>query len=208
MARMEKAADTRQRIIDAVLRIIGAEGIAALSNRRIAKEAQVSLGSVTYHFTTQHELLRESLLHFVAQETQHFTELAENCARAEGLDVAGAAEMVQTVAGGTAFDSRHIAPFELYIEAGRDERLRAAAAECFAAYDSLALGILRRLGLPDPERLAGAVVAMVFGQQLRRLATGSPAEDLVDTLLLMTGTAVGGTGCDAAARPPSASRSC
>ncbi|MGW5343428.1 TetR/AcrR family transcriptional regulator [Streptomyces sp. NPDC004050] len=186
---MEKAADTRQGIIDAVLRIIGDEGIAALSNRRIAKEAQVSLGSVTYHFATQHELLRESLLHFVAQETRRLTELAENCATADGLDAEGAAELVATVAGGTAFDSRHIAPFELYIQAGRDERLQAAAAECFAAYDRLACGVLERLGLPDPQRLAGAVVALVFGQQLRRLATGSPAEELVDTILLLTGGA-------------------
>ncbi|MEU2396263.1 TetR family transcriptional regulator [Streptomyces sp. NPDC007369] len=192
---MEKAADTRQSIIDAVLRIIGDEGIAALSNRRIAKEAQVSLGSVTYHFATQHELLRESLLHFVAQETRRFTELAENCATADCLDVSAAAELVETVAGGTAFDSRHIAPFELYIQAGRDERLRAAAAECFAAYDRLARGILERLGMPDPERLAGAVVALVFGQQLRRLATGAPAEELVDTLLLLTGTTAGASAC-------------
>ncbi|NXY93256.1 TetR family transcriptional regulator [Streptomyces sp. BR123] len=207
---MEKAADTRQRIIDAVLRIIGDEGIAALSNRRIAKEAQVSLGSVTYHFATQHELLRESLLHFVAQETRHFTELAENCATIACLDVEGAAELVETVAGGTAFDSRHIAPFELYVQAGRDERLRAAASDCFAAYDRLAHGILERLGLPNPQRLAGAVVALVFGQQLRRLATGAPAEELVDTLLLLTGSAVGTGGgaaqADRAHRDPATGR--
>jgi hypothetical protein len=39
------------------------------------------------------------------------------------------------VAGGTGFDSGHIATFELYVEDGRDERLREAAAEAFAAYD-------------------------------------------------------------------------
>ncbi|MFE2140664.1 TetR/AcrR family transcriptional regulator [Streptomyces sp. NPDC059456] len=182
---MEKAADTRQSIIDAVLRIIGQDGIAAVSNRRIAREARVSLGSITYHFATQHELLRESLLHFVGEETRRFTEMADACT-SEGLDIQGAADAVGLVAGGTEFDSRHIAPFELYIQAGRDERLRAAAAECFAAYDRLATRILHALGLPDAERLASTAVALVFGQQLRRLATGSPAEDLVDTLLFLT----------------------
>ncbi|MFE3996439.1 TetR/AcrR family transcriptional regulator [Streptomyces goshikiensis] len=190
---MPHASDTRQRIIDAVLRIIGQDGIAAVTNRRIAKEAGVSLGSVTYHFATQHELLRESLLHFVAEETRHFTALADECSDErsdqcsdEHFDIGRAAEVVAQVAGGNAFDSRHIAPFELYVQAGRDERLRAAAAECFAAYDLLATRILTQLGVADPERLAGVAVALVFGQQLRRLATGAPAEDLVETLLVLT----------------------
>ncbi|WP_370086909.1 TetR/AcrR family transcriptional regulator [Streptacidiphilus sp. MAP12-16] len=181
---MSKPADTRQSIIDAVLRIIGQDGVAAVTNRRIAKEAGVALGSVTYHFETQHELLRESLLHFVAEETRRFTELADQC-QAEGVDLDQAAAVVGQVAGGTAFDSRHIAPFELYVQAGRDERLRAAAAECFGAYDRLAAKILAGLGVPDAERFASTAVALVFGLQLRRLATGSPAGDLVDALLLL-----------------------
>lgn len=184
MIRVPSPADTRQRIIDAVLRIIGQDGVAGVTNRRIAREAGISLGSVTYHFQTQHELLRESLLHFVAEESQRLTELADQC-RAEGIDLDEAAAMVGQVAGGTEFDSRHIAPFELYVQAGRDERLRAAAAECFAAYDRLAVQILTGLGVPSPERLAGTAVALVFGLQLRRLATGSPAGELVDALLLL-----------------------
>ncbi|MGW1881684.1 TetR/AcrR family transcriptional regulator [Streptomyces sp. NPDC002133] len=175
---------TRQRIIGAVLRIIGRDGIAAVTNRRIAKEAGVSLGSVTYHFTSQHELLRESLLHFVREETRRLTELAD-AGRAEGVDIDGAAALAAQVADGTTFDSEHIAPFELYVQAGRDERLREAAAECFAAYDRLAVQILTALGVPDADRLAATTVALVTGLQLRRLATGSPAEDLTDALLLL-----------------------
>ncbi|WP_189130166.1 TetR/AcrR family transcriptional regulator [Wenjunlia tyrosinilytica] len=181
---MSKPADTRQSIIDAVLRIIGQDGLAGVTNRRIAKEAGVSLGTVTYHFETQHELLRESLLHFVGEETRRFTELADLC-RSDGIDLDGAAATVAQVAGGTEFDSTHIAPFELYVQAGRDERLRTAAAECFAAYDRLAARILGGLGVPEAERVAGTAVALVFGLQLRRLATGSPASDLVDALLLL-----------------------
>ncbi|MEU2788095.1 TetR family transcriptional regulator [Streptomyces sp. NPDC007100] len=178
-------------MIGAVLRIIGRDGVAAVTNRRIAKEAGVSLGSVTYHFATQHDLLRESLLRFVAEETRRFTELAED-SRVDRIGLGEAAALVGQVAGGTAFDSEHIAPFELYIQAGRDERLRAAAAEAFAAYDRLAARILTALGVADAERLAGTVVALVLGQQLRRLATGAPAEDLVDALLLVAAPAVTG----------------
>lgn len=190
MSRPPHPAPTRQRIIAAVLHIIGSDGVAAVTNRRIAKEAGVSLGSVTYHFETQHELLRESLLHFVREETRRFTALADRC-QSDGVDIEGAAALAGQVAGGTAFDSEHIAPFELYAEAGRDERLREAAAEAFAAYDRLAAQILTCLDVPDAERLAPTTVALVMGLQLRRLATGAPAEDLVDALLLLGRGAIG-----------------
>ncbi|MFI6493965.1 TetR/AcrR family transcriptional regulator [Streptomyces sp. NPDC050564] len=185
MPKAALSAPTRQRIIAAVLQIIGEGGIAALTNRRIAKEAGVSLGSVTYHFETQHDLLRESLLHFVREEARHFTELADQC-QTEGLDIADAASLAGQVACGTALDSAHLAPFELYLHAGRDERLREAASKAFTAYDRLATQILTALGVPDAERLAATTVAVVMGLQLRRLATGSPADDLVDALLLLT----------------------
>ncbi|MFF4397490.1 TetR/AcrR family transcriptional regulator [Streptomyces sp. NPDC001480] len=181
-------APTRQRIITAVLRIIGESGIAALTNRRIAKEAGVSLGSVTYHFETQHDLLRESLLQFVREEARYFTELADQC-QTEGLDIEDAASLAGQVACGSALDSAHLAPFELYLHAGRDPRLREAAAQAFEAYDRLAAQILTALGVLDAERLAATTVAVVMGLQLRRLATGSPADDLVDALLLLAGRA-------------------
>ncbi len=190
MTGMPNPAGTRQNIITAVLRIIGQDGVAALTNRRIAQEAGVSLGSVTYHFATQHDLLRESLLHFVAEETGRFTELAAQ-GQEEGIDLRGAAALVGQVAAGTGFDSTHLAPFELYVQAGRDPALREAAAECFAAYDRLAASVLTALGVPDAEEAASTVVALVFGMQMRRLATGSSAESLVDALLLLARGASG-----------------
>jgi len=183
MTTVTRPPDVRQRIILAVLKIISEDGVAAVTNRRIAQEAGVSLGSVTYHFATQHDLLRESLRYFVAEETRRFTELAEqHCG--EIVDLSEAATMVGQVAG--TVGNERIAPFELYIQAGRDPRLQDAAAECFAAYDKLATKILTALGVPDAERAARATVALVVGLQLRRLATGSTTDDLVDALLLLT----------------------
>lgn len=185
MNHMPSAANTRQRIISAVLRIIGEDGVAGVTNRRIAREADVSLGSITYHFATQHDLLRESLLHFVSEETRKFTRIAEE-ARVDRLDIAEAGAIVQQVASSTTCDANKIAPFELYIQAGRDPRLRAAAAECFAAYDRLACSILTALGVADAEHKASAVVSLIMGQSLRRLATGSASDDLGRMLLNLT----------------------
>ncbi|MEV6837805.1 TetR family transcriptional regulator [Streptomyces sp. NPDC051133] len=184
MPHADRSVPMRRRIITAVLKIIGEDGVAAVTNRRIAREAGVSLGSVTYHFETQHELLRETLLHFVREEARHFTELADQC-QTEDIDIEDAASLAGQVACGSALDTAHLAPFELYLHAGRDERLREAAAEAFSAYDRLAARILTALGVPDAQRLAATTVALVMGLQLRRLATGSPVDDLVDALLLL-----------------------
>lgn len=176
--------ETRQRIIGAVLRIIGDDGVAGVTNRRIAQEAGVSLGSVTYHFATQQDLLRESLRHFVTEETKRFGELAtRNNTRCANLDEV--VEVVGQVAEAAGTDSERIAPYELYLHAGRDPELRAAAAECFAAYDKLAATVLASIGVPDADRLAGAVVGMVMGLKLRALATGADSEDLLNGLLAL-----------------------
>ncbi|HEU5476078.1 MAG TPA: TetR family transcriptional regulator [Actinophytocola sp.] len=164
--------DTRTRILRAVLRVVGAEGIGGVTNRRIAREAGLSLGTMTYHFETQEELLRDSLLLFIREETARLLDVADR-RRGEAVSLEQAAELVAQVAEGVPFGSERIASLELFVHAGRDPALRDAATACFAAYDQIALTVLSGLGVPEPHRLAGPVVALVAGIQLRRLATGS-----------------------------------
>lgn len=146
-----------------MLRVIGAEGIGGVTNRRIAREAGVSLGSITYHFETQDELLRESLLLFVREETERLLALAET-RRGEVVSLEQAAGIVEQVAQSITFGREEIAPLELFLHAGRDPSLRDAAASCFAAYDEVARTVLSGLGVPSPERLAGPVVALKIGR--------------------------------------------
>lgn len=56
--------DRRDRIIDACLEVIAAEGVAGASHRKIAKAADVPLGSMTYHFSGMDELLHEAFTRF------------------------------------------------------------------------------------------------------------------------------------------------
>jgi AcrR family transcriptional regulator len=175
--------DTRTRILRAVLRVIDAEGIAGVTNRRIARAAGVSLGSLTYHFDTQEELLRESLLLFVREETARLREVAEQ-RRGEVVTLERAAALVEQAAA--TFGQAEIAPLELFLHAGRDPALRDAAGACFAAYDEVARTVLDGLGVVAPERLAGPVVALIAGMQLRRLATGSTgATGIADALTML-----------------------
>jgi AcrR family transcriptional regulator len=175
----------KAQIRQAALRVIAAEGIGGVTNRRIAKEAGVSLGSITYYFESQTELLRESLRLFVADEIARLSWIADTY-RDRTLPLAEAAAIVEQVAQTITFERAEIAPLEIFLHAGRDTSLREAAGECFAAYDELARTVLRGLGLP--ERYAGPMVALIAGLQLRRLATGGTGDTgIAEALIMLVG---------------------
>src|SRR5438552_8761994 len=72
----------RSRILNATLSLIGREGLAGLTNRRIARESGVSLGSLTYHFDSQQALLRDALDLFLSEEVERLTVIADQLATA------------------------------------------------------------------------------------------------------------------------------
>lgn len=180
-----RAPVTRQAILRATLTLLADEGAAALSNRRIAAEADVSLGSLTYHFPSQAVLLRESLMLYVEEEVERLEAVAaalraRNTSPAEV--VAAAEKLVARPTGGPGV----LAELELHLQAARDPELQDASRRCFAAYDAFAADALTSLGVPDPERHAGAVVALIGGLGLRRLGTGATADSAAITDALAT----------------------
>ena len=162
----------REAILRATLQVVGEHGVAGSTNRRIATVAGVSLGSLTYHFPEQQQLLRETLLLFAEDEARRVRDTALRYSTAN-LDLEQAATTVQHVLEQLSFGNNEIAPLELYLHAGRNPGLRDATTRCFAAYDELAGTILRALGTHDSDRLVEPVVALLTGLQLRRLATGT-----------------------------------
>ncbi|MCP9954482.1 TetR/AcrR family transcriptional regulator [Actinomadura madurae] len=164
----------RDQILQATLRLIGEQGIGAVTNRAVARAAGVSLGSLTYHFPSQEDLLREALHTFVEAEiariTAYVTSLAES-----GIAPIEAADQVEKAVVDFAYGPEQIANLELHLHSARDPALRAASARSVEAYDRLAAAILDALGIPDAERHAPAIVAMLYGLAVRRLATGDTA---------------------------------
>jgi len=61
---MKPEPDKRELIIEAVLKLISEEGIAAVSARNVAGEAGVALGLVNYYFKDKHNLICQALLAF------------------------------------------------------------------------------------------------------------------------------------------------
>lgn len=172
LSREPQPAATRDRILHATLHVIAAEGIGAVTNRRIANEARVALGSLTYHFPSQTVLLRESLLRYVEEEVSRLGEIAERLRATEPTTEQVAAAVEQLVASDPSRPGE-IAELELHLEASRDPELQAASARCFAAYEDFSAAVLEALGVPDAARHARTVVAVMIGLTMRRLGTGA-----------------------------------
>lgn len=59
--------DRQERILDAALRLLSEGGISAVSMRAVAREAEVSLGLVNYHYDDKTSLIRAAL-HRIEQQ--------------------------------------------------------------------------------------------------------------------------------------------
>ena len=159
--------ERRQRIIDAAIRVVGDKGLAGLSHRSVAAEADVPLGSTTYHFKTLDELMVAAL----RQANEGF---AKAVAARGGLedtraDLAGelAALMGEWLGG----DRTGVElEYELYLAALRRPALRPVAAEW-------AEDLAERLAHRTDPVTARALVAVLDGICLQVLLTGAEYDE-------------------------------
>ncbi|MFF8396362.1 TetR/AcrR family transcriptional regulator [Streptomyces sp. NPDC016172] len=154
--------ERRQRIIDAAIRVVGEKGIAGLSHRSVAAEADVPLGSTTYHFTTLDELMVAAL----RQANEGFAKVAAARAGLADPQTDLAAELAGWMGEWLTGDRTGVElEYELYLAALRRPALRPVAAECTETVAEL---LSRRT---DPVT-ARALVALIDGICLQVLLTG------------------------------------
>lgn len=152
--------------------MIATAGIGAVTNRRIAREAGVALGSLTYHFPSQTALLRDALVDYVEREVVRLGEIADRLRATDPTPEQAAAAVEELIAQDATRIVGEVAELELHLEAARDPALQEASARCFAAYEDFAAAVLEALAVPRPERHARTVVALLIGLTVHRLGTG------------------------------------
>jgi DNA-binding transcriptional regulator YbjK len=157
----------RQRIIDAAIRVVAAKGIAGLSHRSVAAEADVPLGSTTYHFKTLDELLVAAL----RQANEGFTKTVAARGALRDPDTDLAADLAALGREWLAGDRTGVeVEYELYLAALRRPALRPVADEWGRDFADL---LARRT---DPVT-ARALVALIDGICLQVLLTGAPYDE-------------------------------
>ncbi|MFF4711903.1 TetR/AcrR family transcriptional regulator [Streptomyces eurythermus] len=157
----------RQRIIDAAIRVVGRDGIAGLSHRSAAAEADVPLGSTTYHFATLEELLVAALRQAGEGFSGVLAELVPDHGGPDGL----AAQLARALGVWLGGERTGVElEYELYLAALRRPALRPVAAEWT---ERAAAQLARRT---DPVT-ARALLALMDGLCLQVLLTGGSYDE-------------------------------
>ncbi|MGW1609568.1 TetR/AcrR family transcriptional regulator [Streptomyces sp. NPDC002285] len=156
-----------QRIIDAAIRVVGEKGIAGLSHRTAAAEADVPLGSTTYHFKTLDDLLVAAL----RQANEGFAKVIASRGGLADPDTDLAAELAGWMGEWLAGDRTGVElEYELYLAALRRPALRPVAAEW-------AQDLADRLSRRTDAVTARALVALMDGICLQVLLTEVPYDE-------------------------------
>ncbi|MFI0514133.1 TetR/AcrR family transcriptional regulator [Streptomyces sp. WSLK1-5] len=159
--------ERRQRIIDAAIRVLGEKGLAGLSHRSAAAEADVPLGSTTYHFKSLDELMVAAL----RQASEGFAKAVAEHGALDGPGGDLAADLARVLGHWLGGDRTGVElEYELYLAALRRPALRPVAAEWA---DELAEGLTRR----TDRVTARALVALMDGICLQVLLTGAPYDE-------------------------------
>ncbi|MFD3534262.1 TetR/AcrR family transcriptional regulator [Streptomyces sp. NPDC058664] len=153
--------ERRERIVEAALRVAGRAGIAGLSHRTVAAEADVPLGSTTYHFASLDDLLVAALRKADGGFGRLLRESPALAARDSDLGTVLARLLGEWMGGGRA---RVELEYELYLAALRRPALRPVAAE----WTGTAVAALAHRTDPATAR---ALVALMDGIRLQVLLT-------------------------------------
>lgn len=163
----------REQILRATLQLIGERGADVVTHRAVAEAAGVPLSATTYYFASKEQLLEQALLLAAREETERLERLVLELAPLSLSVDEWAAAVGGQIAGDVAADpAKHVALFELGLEATRREPLRTELQRWQDAHLRLAEMGCRAIGSDRPETDAQVIVATLTGLMLQQLAGG------------------------------------
>jgi DNA-binding transcriptional regulator YbjK len=166
----------RAAIIEATIRVIGRDGVDGVSHRAVAREADVSLSSTTYHFDSRDEIVTAALRRVAALEIERIARDAEGLAGGHpdvpSIARALASWLTEQVQGDGLLRVR--AGYHLQLEAARRPELRAIHVAWGQAVQDLAARVLRAAGSPRPRTDATILASAIDGLRLDEVTAPRP----------------------------------
>lgn len=146
----------------------------AVSHRRVAEVADVSLGSTTYWFSSRQDMLAQAFAHFAQEETQALRARLDT-ALDRRASVAGVIdELTAFLLPQLADQARTVAQYALLLETVRQPELEPVCRAWTQAWHAVLTELLTALGVEGAEREAQLLGAMLDGLLLNLIATPEP----------------------------------
>jgi DNA-binding transcriptional regulator YbjK len=164
-----RGAARRTEIIDAAIEVMAQVGLAGLSMRLVAHQAQIPLGAVSYYFDDKSDLIAQAFSQLSDREIDRVVRTAER------LEPSMSPEKLADLVADMIIDGFSTPPgaivtrYELVTEASRDERLRPMFEAWYAAMVPALSRLFRDLGSHQPELDARTVMAVMAGLEIDNL---------------------------------------
>jgi TetR/AcrR family transcriptional regulator, regulator of biofilm formation and stress response len=196
--RAQASEQVRGAIVAATVRLVARDGVGAVTHRRVAELAGVSLSSTTWHFASKEEILEAALRCTAQREIERIGAMAERIAAAtpgEFDPQAWAHELADWVHEQAVGEEREntVALYRLQLETlGRPVAVEIHR-DWGEGLSGIGAEVLAEAGSPSPELDTRLVVAALDGLRLSVLSAKEQGEDtdwLEPAILRLIGTLV------------------
>lgn len=196
--RAEASEQVRSAIVRATVRIVARDGVGAVTHRRVAELAGVSLSSTTWHFTSKDDILVAALRWTAQREVERVQQIAERVAAASpaGFDPAvWARELAAWVREQAVGDDRAatIALYRLQLETLGRTDAKDVHRDWGSGLGEVGERVLTAAGSATPALDTKLVVAALDGLRLSVLSAKEQGEEtdwLEPAILRLVGTLV------------------
>ena len=165
----------RQLILHSTMRVIADEGLDAVTHRRVAQEAGISFGSITYWFESRQELINAAFRSYIDDASTFLHDLQATRA---GHTVEDLVEYLVEVSRQEFRDPRMVlAEYELIVAAARDRELANAFVDWERTLLARLAEVFESAGAARPFESARTVLQLFRGAELDRLTRPEANED-------------------------------
>jgi DNA-binding transcriptional regulator YbjK len=175
--RAEASKRVRDAIVAATVTITAREGVAAVTHRRVANEADVSLSSTTWHFATKADILEAALRWTAQHEVARIAEIADRLGDADFDPSAWAEELADWLLDQVTGEREvAVALYRLQIELLGSPQAREVHREWGRGLRGLGERVLEHSPTPTPDLDIRLIVAALDGLRLSVLLSGEETD--------------------------------
>ena len=177
--RQARGAERRREVLDAALRVIGRDGLRAVTHRAVAAEAGTSLSATTYYFESGRDMIVQAFAQYVderitAVEAALAGPLATGALSAdEGARLLTRFVLDELASGGL----RISAEYQLALEGVREPEIAEQFARLTRSAEERLAALLDLVGSVDPPRDARVLLATVRGLEIDEVTRPEPSTD-------------------------------
>jgi DNA-binding transcriptional regulator YbjK len=164
-----RGAARRTEIIDAAIEVMARVGLAGLSMRLVAHQAQIPLGALTYYFDDKSDLIAQAFAQLSDREIDRVVRTAEGLQPSMSPSALADSVADMIIDGFSTPRGAIITRYELVTEASRDERLRPLFEAWYAAMVPALSRLFREIGSHQPELDSRTILAVMAGLEIDNL---------------------------------------